>query len=103
AQQVLDEARLRAPLVPGLEVHGRQTADRRARLAAMITSGRQQDLAAQVRLAHREPELSLVPRQRAVRGVHEQEIRLAGLEARLEDLLPEQACGHGLQRRVREG
>src|SRR5262249_14274271 len=99
AKQVLDEERLPAPLVPGLEVNGREAADRRARLAVVVSPRRQQDLAAEIRLAHGEPELALMLRQSAVRGVDEEQIRLARLQAGLEDLLPEQTGGDRLQRR----
>src|SRR6478752_8154876 len=68
----------------------------------MIAAGRQQNLAAEIRLSHAEPELALMLRQRAVRRVDEKEIRFARLQARLEDLLPEQTRRDGLERRVRE-
>ena len=91
AQYVFDEARLRAPLLPGLEVHRRQAAHRGAGAAQVVDAGGQQDLAAQVRLAHLEPEFALMWRELVVGRVAEQQIRLAGLQPRLENLLPQVA------------
>src|SRR5690606_22306509 len=107
--EILDEARIAAPLVPGIEVHRREAADRRAPCTGMVRSRRQQDLAAEIRLAYREPELALMRRQAPISGIDEQQVRLAGLQARLEDLLPQEPrrdsldrlAGHGASQRER--
>ena len=88
----------RAPLLPGLEVHRRQAAHRGARAAEVIDARGQQDLAAQVRLAHLESELALMRRELVVGRVAEQQVGLAGLQPRLEDLLPQMARGQRAQR-----
>src|SRR5690606_2612896 len=103
AHQIVDEARIVAPLVPRLEIDRRQAAHGGADLADVIAAGRQQNLAAQVRLAHGEPELALMGRQMPVRRVDEQQIRLAGLQARLENFLPQLPGRNGLDRRAGRG
>ena len=64
----------------------------------MIDAGRQQDLAAQIRLAHLEAEFALVGAELVVGRVAEQQVRLAGLQSRLEDLLPQVPRGKRAQR-----
>ena len=83
--------RLVAPLVPGLDIQRRQAADRGAFLAVMIDAGRQGDLAAQVRGRDLQAQLALMLGQRAVHRVDEQQIGLAGLQARFQDALPQLA------------
>jgi hypothetical protein len=61
------------------------------RSTPMVEAGVQHDLRAQVRLAHLEAELLLVSRHRVVHGVGEEQVGLAGLQAELEDFLPELA------------
>src|SRR5215470_11380297 len=91
AQHILDEARHLVPRMPRLDVERGETAHRGALLVAVVDAGRQRDLAAQVGGRDFQPELALMPRHRAIDAVDEQEIRLAGLQPRLEDALPQLA------------
>jgi hypothetical protein len=89
-QDVFDESRVGAPFVPALEVHRGEAADGRARPAVLITTRRQQDLAAKVRLPDAQPRRALVRGEFAVRRIDEQQIRLPRLQSCLEQPLPQQ-------------
>ncbi len=91
AHDVLDEALLGAPFLPGLAVDRGQAAHGRALLAQMVGAGRQRDLAAQVGGGDLQAELALVRRHGPVDGVDEDDIGLAGGDPRLDDALEEGA------------
>ena len=93
SQHVLDEALFAAPLVPALEIHRGEAADRRARLTQVVAARRQQDLAAEIRLPHGEARRTLMWREMPIRRIDEQQIGLAGLEPCLEQALPQEARG----------
>jgi hypothetical protein len=91
AHDILDEGRMVAPLQEGLGVDRRQAADGRTLLPQVVEAGVKHDLRAQVRLTHGQAEVPLVLRHGAVHGVGEDQVGLAGLQADLEDLLPQAA------------
>ncbi len=91
AHHVLDEAGIVAPFQELLGVDRRQAAHRGALLAQVVLAGVEHDLRAQVRLAHLHAQLALVLGHGAVHGVGEDQVGLAGLQADLDDLLPQGA------------
>ena len=91
AHDVFDEGRMVAPFQELLGVDRGQAADGGALAAQVVLAGRQHDLRAQVRLLDLEAELALVLGQGAVHRALEDQVGLAGLQADLEDLLPQAA------------
>ena len=89
AHDVLDEARVVAPGIKGLDVERGQTADRGALRVVVIAAGRQGDLAAQVGHLDVEARQLVVLRDRPVHVVAEQDVGLAGLDARGQDADPQ--------------
>ena len=77
------------PLEPLLQVQRRQAAHRGALLAVLVAAGRQRDLAAQVGGLHLQPGQLVVLRQRPVHVVGEDQVGLAGLDARRQDADPQ--------------
>ena len=98
AEHVLHELRLFFPFHERFGVQGGEAAHGGAFTAIMIHAGVQHDFRAQVRLANLEAELLLVARHRLVHGVGEDDVGLAGLQAELENLLPDLARIDVLQR-----
>ncbi len=91
AHDVLDEALVLAPLVPGLEAQRAEAADRGAVGAEMVLAGRQRDLAAQVGGGDLEAEVAVMLGHRRVHRVDEDDIGLAGRETGLDQLLEQRA------------
>ena len=77
------------PLEPGLEVQRGQAAHRGALLAVMVDAGRQRDLAAQVGGLHLQPRQLVMLGPRVVHVVDEDQVGLAGLDARRQDADPQ--------------
>jgi hypothetical protein len=86
------------PLEIGLEVQRGEAAYRRALLAEAVDAGGQRDLAAQVRGLDLQAGELLVLGQVLVHVVDEDDVGLAGLDARLQDADP-QAAGRDLAQR----
>src|SRR5262249_24047700 len=57
----------------------------------MVLAGGESDLAGEIGGGNLEPKLALMPRHGAVHRIDEEEIRLASLQPRLQDALPELA------------
>ena len=91
AVDVLDEIGIVLPIHVFRCIERRQAADRGALLAVLVEPGRQHDLGAQIGLADLETQLALVGRQGTVHGVGIDDVGLAGLQAQLDDFLPQLA------------
>ena len=91
AHHVLDEDLVVLPLVPRFEVERGQAADRGAIIAEVILAGRQRDLGAEVRGRNLEAQFAVMLGHRAVHVIGEDDVRLAGLQAGLDQLLEQRA------------
>jgi hypothetical protein len=91
AHHVLDEGRMLVPLEIGLEIERAQAAHGGALLAVMVDAGRQRDLAAQVRGLDLEAGQLVVFGPGVVHVIDEDQVGLAGLDARRQDADPEMA------------
>ena len=94
AQHILDEQLVGVPLVPCFQVQRGQAAHRRPIIAQVIFAGGQGDFAAQVRRGHLQPQIAVMLRHHAVHGVVEDDVWLAGGEARFDQLLEQAARVH---------
>src|SRR3546814_5683686 len=83
----LDERLVAVPLVPGFEVQRGEAADRGAIVAEMVAARRQRDLRAEVRGRDLEAEVAVMLGHHPVHLVDEDDVGLAGREARLDQLL----------------
>ena len=91
AHHILDELLVVLPLVPGFQVERRQAADGGAVFALMVDAGRQGDFRTQVRRRHLQPQLAVVLGHVLVHMVGEHDVRLAGRQTGLDQLLEQRA------------
>ena len=91
AHHVVDEGRMLVPLEIGFEIERAEAAHRGALLAVMVDAGRQRDLAAQVRGLDLEAGQLVMLGPGVVHVVDEDQVGLAGLDARRQDADPQVA------------
>ena len=89
AEHVFDELWIGLPFEEFLGVERRQAANRCPLVAKMVGAGWQNNFRAEIGLFDREAKLALVRRHGVVHRVGEEEVWFAGLNAKLEDFLPE--------------